>query len=201
MKKRTPPRVRTGPGQLLQLRIALEEIKPPIWRRIVVPSDATLYALHEIIQTVMGWGNGHLHQFSSGSGEYTVPDEDTERGVKDERRYTVARLIQDGPPWVYEYDFGDGWRHRIEFEKALKADDPEPKCLDGARACPPEDVGGPFGYEEFLLAIKDPKHERHEELLEWIGGEFEPEAFSADEVNDELAEVWKNGLPAFDDEG
>jgi hypothetical protein len=189
------------PKQTLQLKVTLLGIQPPIWRRIAVPGDINAFKLHEVLQAVMGWTNGHLHQFVANKKTYGLPDEDSDRETKDERRYTLAQLVNEGPPLVYEYDFGDYWRHRLEVEKVLPADPKAtaPKCLDGARACPPEDVGGPGGYENFLEAIEDPKHPEHDDLLEWVGGMFEPEAFSVEETNMELADVWKHGLPSFED--
>src|SRR5262249_38134478 len=88
----------------------------------------------------------------------------------------------------YEYDFGDGWRHEVRLEKALE---PEPKvkyprCIDGARACPPEDCVGPWGYADLLEALADPRHPEHRDMREWVGGRFDPEKFSADKVNREL---------------
>jgi len=180
----------TKPGAIYQFKVTLKESHPPIWRRIQVP-DCTLGELHEVLQVVMDWGNSHLHQFIVNRkyfGEATHDDLDME--VEDEDGIGLSDIYtgENTPRIVYEYDFGDGWQHEIILEKILE---PEPRvtypcCLEGARACPPEDVGGIWGYAEFLEAISDPNHEDHDEMVEWVGGEFDPERFSVDEVNKEL---------------
>ncbi len=180
----------TKPGAIYQFKVTLKESHPPIWRRIQVP-DCTLGELHEVLQVVWDWGNSHLHQFIVNRkyfGEATHDDLDME--VEDEDGIGLSDIYtgENTPRIVYEYDFGDGWQHEIILEKILE---PEPRvtypcCLEGARACPPEDVGGIWGYAEFLEAISDPNHEDHDEMVEWVGGEFDPERFSVDEVNKEL---------------
>jgi len=180
----------TKPGAIYQFKVTLKESHPPIWRRIQVP-DCTLGELHEVLQVVMDWGNSHLHQFIVNRkyfGEATHDDLDME--VEDEDGIGLSDIYtgKNTPRIIYEYDFGDGWQHEIILEKILE---PEPRvtypcCLEGARACPPEDVGGIWGYAEFLEAISDPNHEDHDEMVEWVGGEFDPEKFSVDEVNKEL---------------
>jgi len=180
----------TKPGAIYQLKVTLNESHPPIWRRIQVP-DCTLGELHEVLQVVMGWGNSHLHQFIVNGkyfGEATHDDLDIEVEDEDGIRLSDIYTGKNTPRIVYEYDFGDGWQHEIILEKILE---PEPSvsypcCLEGARACPPEDVGGIWGYAEFLEAISDPNHADHDEMVEWVGGEFDPEKFSVDEVNKEL---------------
>ncbi len=170
-----------------QFKITLLDIKPPIWRRIQVP-DGTLDELHEHIQTAMGWTNSHLHQFEIGRQRFGDPemldDGWGDHDFIDSRKTRLSKLLEKKRRsfrFVYEYDFGDGWQHEIVYEGPHS---PEtglkyPRCLEGALACPPEDCGGPWGYGDFLQAIRDPKHENHADLLEWIGGEFDPAAFSA----------------------
>jgi len=180
----------TKPGAIYQFKVTLNESHPPIWRRFQVP-DCTLGELHEVLQVVMDWGNSHLHQFIVNRkyfGEATHDDLDME--VEDEDGIGLSDIYtgQNTPRIVYEYDFGDGWQHEIILEKILE---PEPRvtypcCLEGARACPPEDVGGIWGYAKFLEAISDPNHADHDEIVEWVGGEFDPEKFSVDEVNKKL---------------
>jgi len=168
--------------QIYQLKITLKESRPPIWRRFQVRSDVTLAKLHRIIQEVMGWFDGHLHQFIVGRIYYGVPDPDDLSETRDERKVRLDQILSvPGRKIVYEYDFGDGWEHEIVLEKILSPDPKTryPRCLDGARACPPEDCGGIYGYADFLEAIRNPEHEEHEEMLEWIGGEFDPEHFDA----------------------
>jgi hypothetical protein len=166
---------------LFQFKIRLLEITPPIWRRVQVP-DCTLAVLHEVIQAAMGWTNSHLHQFIIDDVSYGVPEPDLK--LKNEDKVMLSQIISKRGKefcFKYEYDFGDGWMHDIAFQGYSPNDLGQdfPVCLDGSRACPPEDVGGPYDYEEFLEAIADPKHERHAELLEWIGGKFDPEHFDA----------------------
>lgn len=180
---------------LFQLKITLLEIKLPIWRRIQVP-DCTLDDLHEVIQAAMGWENYHLHQFIIGGVRYGMPDPDgLEFGpkIKDESKVLLSEIApkSDKPfRFKYEYDFGDGWLHEIVLEgyPAIENGQKYPLCLEGSRACPPEDVGGPWGYADFLEAIADPKHERHSELLEWAG-EFGPEAFDAKQTTKAMRKV------------
>jgi hypothetical protein len=135
-----------------------------------------------VLQIVMGWTNSHLHQFKAGGRYYGKPDPNFADMIEvvDERQ---VRLVQIAPHvkarFVYEYDFGDSWEHELVVEKILP---PEkrvqyPRCIDGKRACPPDDVGGVWGYQEFLEAMRDPNHPEHEDMVEWIGGRFDPEAF------------------------
>ncbi len=185
--------VKKQQSNIYQLKITLKGSKPPIWRRIQVNSDITLHKLHKIIQIVMGWYGGHLHQFIIRGKYYGIPDPEIDfYDVKDERRVKLNRLVsKEGEKFIYEYDFGDDWEHVILLEKILP---PEPEkhypiCIKGKRACPPEDCGGIWGYEEFLKAIKDPNHPEHEEMLEWIGGDFDPEEFDLEYVNEILKEL------------
>jgi Plasmid pRiA4b ORF-3-like protein len=132
-----------------------------------------------------------LHQFIIRGQRYGPPDEDDigPRKTKDERKYKLSELVAgEGEQFIYEYDFGDNWQHTLEIEKVVAAEEGTryPVCVAGARACPPEDVGGMPGYEDFLAAINDATHAEHEEYLDWIGGEFDPEAFDRDEVNRRL---------------
>lgn len=172
-----------------QMKVLLRYIKPPIWRRLLVRSDSTLAELHEVIQVAMGWENYHLHQFIVGDTCYGEPSLLDELDMKDESRVRLDEIITgEGFNLGYEYDFGDSWEHAILVEKVrpFDLDQAYPVCLKGARACPPEDVGGVWGYEAFRAAIQDPAHPEHEMYLEWVGEEFDPEAFDVDEVNDAL---------------
>lgn len=184
------PVARADTPQIYQIKVTLRGLRPPIWRRIQVTGDATLAKLHKIIQTAMGWGNYHLHVFSLGGLEFGDPD--AELGIRSGARVKLGQLITaEKTKFKYEYDFGDSWEHDLLVEKILE---PEPgakypRCLTGKRACPPEDVGGIWGYAEFLEAIHDPANPEHDELLEWIGGEFDPEAFDLDDVNIALAHL------------
>ena len=172
--------------QIYQIKVTLSDSKPPIWRRILVPGDRSLAKLHHILQAAMGWYDAHLHQFIVGGVYYGVPHPDYFMDVKDERR---VRLNQIAPAakskFVYEYDFGDSWEHELLVEKILPPEQGVryPICVKGRRACPPEDVGGVWGYAGFLQAIQDPDHPEHKNYMQWIGGEFDPEAFDLDEIN------------------
>jgi hypothetical protein len=172
---------------IYQLKIQLRDVDPPIWRRVDVWADITLAQLHQVLQIVMGWEDSHLHQFDIGERLYGLP-EILEGDVADERRTRLKSAVRKvGVGFTYEYDFGDSWRLDIVIESILS---PEPKgryprCVDGRRSGPPEDSGGPYGYADYLEALADPKHERHQEMLDWRGP-FDPEDFSIDRVNKAL---------------
>jgi Plasmid pRiA4b ORF-3-like protein len=172
-----------------QIKVTLKGSKPPIWRRIQVTSETTLVQLHRILQRVMGWEGSHLYQFVIGGIPYGEPALLGELDAEDARTATLEALgPREKSKFLYEYDFGDSWDHELLVEKRLplEAGKRYPVCLTGKRACPPEDCGGIWGYASVLEAIRDPEHPEHEEMLEWIGGEFDPEAFDLDEVNREL---------------
>ena len=172
--------------QLYQLKITLRYSNPTIWRRLIVPATISLYKLHQGIQVAMGWTDSHLHQFVINGREYGDSSILEDDDVLNERRYKLKNVVpRKGLKFFYEYDFGDGWRHNIVVEEILPNHSGTKYmiCLDGQLACPPEDVGGIPGYEEFLEAINDPEHEEHESYLEWIGADFDPEEFNIDQVN------------------
>jgi len=177
------------------LYIRLAEIEPPIWRRIVVPGNLTLHQLHQVLQVTMGWTHSHLHQFivpgTQESIYYGEPSPEDDYFHKDDRRVRLADIApKEGATFVYEYDFGDSWRHEITVERIKptpKEELPYPWCLDGQRACPPEDVGGVSGYANFLEAWRDRSHPEHREMREWVGKHFKPEQFSVPQVNAALA--------------
>jgi len=183
------------PVPIYQLKITLRDFRPPIWRRVLVPAHFTLAQLHWVVQHAMGWTNSHLHHFKVGETYFSLPMPGTDWEELDERDSRQIRLEQAAPrvkaKLIYEYDFGDSWEHEVVVEKILPPDPKmkHPVCLKGKGACPPEDVGGVWGYANFLEAINDPKHEEHEMYLEWIGGEFDPEAFDLEEVNAALRRV------------
>ncbi len=176
---------------MYQLRVTLRGVQSSIWRRIQVSEDATLAQLHRILQIVMGWEDCHLHQFVIGGRNYSVPDPEDElyeRKVIDERGVRLQKVVSGvGTKFEYEYDFGDGWHHELFLEAIVKVEPGAeyPRCLAGERSAPPEDVGGPPGYEHYLRALGDTVHEEHEELLGWRGP-FDPNSFSLDAVNERL---------------
>ncbi|MBN2385597.1 MAG: plasmid pRiA4b ORF-3 family protein [Anaerolineales bacterium] len=174
-----------------QIKVTLVGSKLPIWRRILVTDKVSLGHLHAILQIAMGWTDSHLHMFTINGQAYGDPeaDEAGELGSQDEYRYRLDQFVSgEGFEIRYEYDFGDSWEHILQVEKILPAEKGVryPICISARRACPPEDVGGVWGYENFLQAISDPKHEQHDEYREWIGGDFDPEEFDLDEVNERL---------------
>lgn len=188
-------------GDVFQLKVTLLDTKPPIWRRVLVDGTSTLDHLHEVIQAAFGWWNYHLHEFDAGRTRYGVPDPDEDWGdpPRDERRTRLDAIAGEGASFRYTYDFGDGWEHKITVEKVLPAGTAPivPACIDGRRACPPEDCGGTWGYRELLEILANPSHPEHAERREWLGRPFDPEAFDPSEFEDNL----RNGqLAAFDDE-
>jgi hypothetical protein len=165
-----------------QLKVVLADSKPVIWRQLQVPGNASLGWLHAVLQVAMGWTNSHLHHFLTAGGRYSDPrhNEDTGDGdnsAGDETKIKLAQVAPvEGSQFVYEYDFGDSWNHEITVEKILPPDAAVSKValyLDGARACPPEDCGGPPGYDNLLKILKNRKHPEHESMLEWLGRPFD----------------------------
>ena len=184
--------------QTYQLKVTLQNTKPPIWRRVLVENALPLSELHVILQLAMGWTDSHLHQFVVGDRLIGDPDPEFGPDVEDEIDVRIRDVLREkGDALIYQYDFGDGWEHLIELQKVIPFDPdmPLPICTAGRLACPPEDVGGPWGYQDFLKAIADPRHPEHEDHLEWVGGEFDPEAFDRGEVN-ALLETYR----LFDDD-
>jgi hypothetical protein len=179
-----------------QFKITLKHIKPPIWRRIRVPETYTFWDLHATIQDAMGWTDSHLHEFQISNPSARritfigIPDEgfDLDMGRKtlpDTKQKISKWFSKKNNKAVYIYDFGDNWEHTVILEKILPAEDDVeyPVSVAGARACPPEDCGGIGGYANFLEIIMDPAHEEYEQMLEWAGGDFDPEHFNPEEVH------------------
>jgi hypothetical protein len=171
--------------EIARLRIELEEVRPRVWRRVEVPVTIRLDRLHRVIQAAMGRENSHLWEFRRGAQAWGLPDphwDDPPARVRPAAKATLADLIGEGArSFTYLYDFGDDWHHKVKVEAIVPAAPKAryPRLTGGERARPPEDVGGPWGYEELVLAMADPAHERHAELLEWLGGPFDPAAFDA----------------------
>ena len=185
-----------------QFKITLQEIDPPVWRRIRVPAYYSFWDLHVAIQDAMGWTDSHLHAFRlthpkvGARVEIGIPDEEFDTGNPVLPGWEVplaAYFEKPGFRAEYEYDFGDSWVHEVLLEEVV---DPMPgqvfpQCLGGAGACPPEDCGGPPGYEQLLIALADPSHEEHESMMEWVGGRFDPTAFAPSHVTfDDPEERW-----------
>ncbi len=192
--------------QTYQLKVTLQNIKPPVWRRVLVENALPLSELHVILQIAMGWTDSHLHQFRLGDRTIGEPDPELGPDLEDELDVRIRDVLKETRDTiVYEYDFGDGWQHEVALQKVspFDPDTPLPICTAGRGACPPEDVGGPWGYQEFLKALADPQHPEHEDYLEWVGGGFDPEAFNRGEVN-MLMETYRlfdeDDMDDYDDE-
>lgn len=182
------------PLSIYQFKITLKNVDPQAWRRFQVRNDITLHRLSTTILMVMGWDGGHLHQFNIQGIDYGIPHDDyDEDNMPEDEREIILRDMPKGDlnGFIYEYDFGDGWKHIVVLEKVLELQKgvKYPVCLDGARSCPPDDCGGPHGYADFIKAIKNPGHPEHESMLEWIGGEFDPEEFDVSDINDDLQDI------------
>lgn len=167
---------------VVQIKVKLRGVsKPPVWRRLQVRADTSLDRLHEAILAAFGWAGYHMHVFESGADRFGLPD--SELGFADERRVTVGELVSEvGDQLLYTYDFGDDWEHEIGVEELVAAD-PDvryPVLVAAKGACPPEDCGGPWGYSELKEILADPAHDRHQEMLDWLGiddgSAFDPSA-------------------------
>jgi hypothetical protein len=192
---------------LLQFKVRLKDVKPPVWRRIQVPCTYTFWDLHVAIQDAMGWLDYHLHALEVRERtmgallEIGIPPEDEFEGepvvlpgweIPAARHLTLADREVD-----YLYDFGDGWKHAVVLEKVGPRDSSlhYPVCVGGRRACPPENCGGPWGYKELLEALADPEHDEHETLVAWMGGSFDPEEFEAASVRfDDPEKRWERAF-------
>lgn len=178
---------------VLQFKITLQDIKPAIWRRIQLSDLCNFWDLHVAIQNAMGWTDSHLHLFtlnhSIQEGKHYLGIPIDERDYDEYRtrpgwEYKVRDYLVINETFNYEYDFGDGWNHEIVYEGECPKQEKlkYPLCLAGARACPPEDVGGIPGYQHFLKVITSPQHLEHQSLLDWVGGQFDPNEFDPRQV-------------------
>lgn len=173
---------RRGPGNAVQLRVSLRDTD--VWRRVVVPDSLTLRQLHAVLQTAMGWADYHLHLFDVDGVLYGDIEEMEGQPLGDEETFTLAQAADAVREFVYEYDFGDSWHHDIVIEQAMPSVGAgTPHLIDGAGACPPEDCGGAGGFEQLLEVLADPTDEEHAQMVEWVGGSFDPKAFDMTELN------------------
>ena len=159
------------------LRIRLADVSPTVWRRVEVPLDTTLAELHLIIQAVMAWWDYHLYEFQIGDETYSRPSSEQEIDIRDDNAVSLQALIDRNiKQFNYIYDFGDWWEHEVSIgpERIGEANIDYPVFLGGKNNCPPEDVGGPHGYIEYLAAISDPSHVDHEQMIAWRGQGFDP---------------------------
>jgi hypothetical protein len=176
--------------EFFQLKITLNNTKPPVWRRILVAPEIKLDKLHDVLQIVMGWTNSHLHQFKTPLGDIADPAFELEE-AESSKKITLQSVLPGPNSHInYEYDFGDGWDHQILLEKVVELDDPAlALCLGGARACPPEDCGGPWDYTKLCAILKVPKHPEYKSMNDWLGSRFDPEAFDVEAINKQLARL------------
>ncbi|GGJ80401.1 hypothetical protein GGR02_003461 [Anoxybacillus voinovskiensis] len=183
---------------IYQLKIELCDIHPPIWRRVLVPSTISFHQLHLVIQQAMGWLNDHLYEFETKDAIVDIPHPDDafipfqKRKLDAQRTLAKEHLHKEKQKIIYTYDFGDDWKHTITLEKIEKTAEPltHPICLKGKRACPPEDIGGSWGYQETLAMLQDDtRKEESEEFFDWYGGTFDPEYFDLEEANKRLSIV------------
>lgn len=167
------------------------ELDLPVWRLLLVPGSVRLDKLHAMLQAAMGWEDRHLHSFEIGGDRYGMLFDERPDDELDEKAVTVLRAIGELPRFTYEYDLGDGWSHEIRIE-SLSRSSPGLKfgvCLDGQNACPPEDCGGPGGYDDLLQVLADPSHDEHEHMRAWVGGALDATAFDLVAANARLQKV------------
>jgi Plasmid pRiA4b ORF-3-like protein len=183
MPKTVEPK-RSDDKSIVSLKVTLRGTRPPVWRRLLMPGTMTLADLHQAIQAAMGWEDCHLHVFDIAGRRYGGRHAGDD--VADEKRPTLNSLVKSGVArFTYTYDFGDDWEHTVVIEKRPPPLGPTsyPTCVAGKRNCPPEDCGGPWGYERLLAALADPASSEHAEQIEWLGEEFDPDDFSVDIAN------------------
>lgn len=184
--------------KIIQFKCTIKGIRPPIWRRVLVPSSFSLFDLHRVLEVAFCWSDDHLHGFEYGRQSFSVPHPDDWAPVLDERKYTLDSLrLKPGSKIEYTYDFGDNWEHTVEVEKVLppESEGHYPRCIAGRRAAPPEDCGGVGGYESILDALRGlSDDEWSKELLEWHEG-YDPEAFDLEDINHGLLTIRPKGRP------
>lgn len=181
-----------GSAPIYQLKVVLLGSEPPIWRRLQVPGDAKLDWLHAVLQIAIGWTNSHLHQFRVGEDCYSdtrhnFAEYEGDPEILEARKFTLRQIAPRAQDtFSYEYDFGDSWEHEITVDKILPPDAAAAAialCLDGDRACPPEDCGGVGGYDNLLKILKNRKHPEHKTMKEWLGRTFDATAFDVGRTN------------------
>lgn len=190
------------PTRIYTLRVELRDITPSIWRRIQLEGSDSLRKVHHILQAVFGWTDAHLHEFEIGDKTYVMMDVDDVDGhldpskTFDDRKTKLEKVVDKGMSLVYKYDFGDGWEHDIIVEdvEIIEGDPPGYAfVVDGARACPPEDVGGPYGYHEFLATLRRrPNSEEAQHYRLWAGKDFDAELFDRHAANAALLRMASN---------
>jgi hypothetical protein len=177
---------------VLQVRMTLMDVDdPPVWRRVLIPAAYPLDRVHAVIQAAMGWQNCHMHAFRLGDVSYGLPDPDDVLGFLDERKSRLGDLAATADRIEYEYDFGDSWEHELVIEARTVAQDEGiyPACVAGEGACPPEDCGGSYGFEEFKELLAGPPSAEREEMLQWAGGDYDPARFNLTAANTAVAGI------------
>ena len=180
---------------VLCLKVTLDDVEPKVLRRIEVPADIKLDRLHLTLQAALGWTNSHLFEIRARDVGWGIPSPDWPDGPLDARKVKLIDVLEDAGTKTlrYLYDYGDGWEHTIKVERMIPADTniAYPRLIEASGRCPPEDVGGPWGYAEMLEALADPDHERHAEIREWVGDDFDPHAFDAEPLRANVAALAK----------
>ena len=186
-------------GQSLEtvhrLKITLKTVRPPVWRRIEIDSGVTLAQLSDVLESAMGWLGGHLHAFEAAGLTYQAPPlfEGFGRRARDESKHRLNKVLASaGAKARWDYDFGDGWEHDVVVESIEPADPSVsyPRCVAGRRACPPDECGGPWRYEDLMQAITDPRHPQHQEFAEWLPPGFDAKHFEASEATAAMLAPW-----------
>lgn len=180
---------------IARLKVTLDDVEPKVLRRLEVPIAIKLDRLHLVLQAALGWTNSHLYEIRAGGAGWGLPDPNWPDGQLDARKAKLLDILEDtGVKTLrYLYDFGDGWEHTIKIERLVDAEAGAlyPRVIEASGRCPPEDVGGPWGYEEMLEAIGDEKHERHAEIRDWLGEDFDPKAFDPEPLTAQVAALAK----------
>jgi len=189
---RVRPLTRKEQLTVYEIKVSINGAKPAIWRRFRVSGNITFYKLHRVLQEVMGWNNYHLYEFQVGELILGEPDPEYSGEIRNANRVKLSEILsREMDKFIYIYDFGDGWQHEVTVERILPSNEElrHAICVEGERACPPEDCGGIGGYSNLLKIIRNPAHERYKEIVEWLGGEFDPKRFDIAEVNRRLRGV------------
>jgi hypothetical protein len=171
---------------VLELDVVLKDVRPRVWRQLRVPGTYTLANLHDVLQMAMGWENAHLHQFTIDGVSYAELTGEDPEDLRDERGVRLEDIARARKKFIYEYDFGDGWKHEIVVKRVNRdAIDTAATCVDGSRACPLEDSGGPIAYTRLQRILANPRHREHDDMKDWAG-DFDPSAFDLAEINGRL---------------
>jgi hypothetical protein len=180
---------------IVRLKVTLDDVEPKVLRRIEAPVDIKLDQLHLTLQAALGWTNSHLYEIRAKDVRFGLPNPDWPGGPLNARKARLIDVLEDAGTKTlrYLYDFGDGWEHTIKIERLT---DPEPnvaypRLIEAVGRCPPEDVGGPWGYAELIEALQDPDHERHDEMRGWVGDDFDPQQFDAEPLKTDVTALAK----------